>query len=484
MSLDLAVDKIRLYRQRSDVMVEDLFGVTPDEWQREVLIDFATNPAQAMACCKGPGKTTVMAWLAWNYLLTRAHCKIGAMSITGKNLHDNLWTEMAVWQKKSKLLLANFDWGHSRITQRDHPETWFMTEKTWPQGGTEAEMGNTLAGLWANYVMILMDEAGGIPVPVLRAAEAILGQCGVQGREAHLIIAGNTTSSDGTLYEAVINRRHMFKVYEVTADPDDPKRTPRISVEYARKQIDTYGRTDPFVMINILAKFPLQGINKLISIDQVKECIGRHLHQHAYDFAAKIIGVDLAEFGDDRTVFFPRQGPAYGSPIIIRSMDTLTVAGHLAEFAAKLGAHSIQIDSAGGYGSAPIKRLNDLGFSAVGVAGSAKPRDPRFFNLRSECIWNAAEHLKAGASLPSDCPELVAELVEPTYGFKSDKILIEPKEFIKARLGRSPDLADALAYTHAYPVADPVTLRTLSTGFDAHQNFGKSRTDYDPLTRD
>lgn len=462
-------------------MVEELFGATPDEWQRAVLIDFVTHPAQAMACCKGPGKTTVMAWLCWCFLLTRAHCKIGGLSVTSKNLQDNLWTEMAVWQKKSALLDSQFEWGKERIFCRDHPETWFMTQKTWPQSASEAEMGNTLAGLWAPHVMIAMDEAGGIPVPVLRAAEAILGQCGLEGREAHILIAGNTTSSDGSLYEAVINRRHMFKVYEVTAAPDDPMRTPRISADYARKQIQEYGRSDPYVMINILAKFPTQGINKLISIDQVKACIGRHLHPHTYDFAGKTIGVDLAEFGDDRTVFFPRQGLRYFEPVIIRSMDTLTVAGHLAEFAGQFKPENIQIDSAGGYGSAPIKRLSDMGFTALGVNGSAKPRDPRFYNLRAECIWNAAEHLKAGASLPDNCPELIAELTEPSYGFKLDKIFIEPKPLIKARLGRSPDLADALAYSHAFPVADPVTLRTMAAGGVINQN--RCLTDYDPLDR-
>jgi hypothetical protein len=496
-----AAAAIKRWREHPSIMVEELFHVErhsrwvergsppnvahQDPWQEQVLEDFPHHPAQVMLACKGPGKTAVLAWLGWNFLLTREHCKIAGLSITGKNLSDNLWPEMAVWQKKTPILSELFEWGAERIRCKAHPETWFMTAKTWPQSPNEQQLGETLAGLWAPYVMILMDEAGGIPVPVLRAAEAILGQAGVQGREAHVVMAGNTTSSDGCLYEAAINRRHLWIVYEITADPDDPKRTSRIDIEYARQQIREYGRDNPWVMINILAKFPLQGVNTMISADQIKACIGRHLPQRAYDWAPRILGGDVADFGDDATVLYPRQGDVYFAPLVIRHMDPVQIAGHWGNKANEWQAHAIHADTTGGYGSGPIAILRDQGFTVQGVNFSEKPFDPKFYNKRAEMLWTLCEHLKGeGVSIASPGSEfLIPELSTMTYGYKGDKILIEDKKLIKARLGRSPDYADAAACTHAYPVAVPRDTRAALFEFDLAGRIGKSVSDYDPLTR-
>ena len=87
--------------------VRNVFGVRPDPWQAEVLAAFPHHPRLAMKACKGPGKTTVMAWLAWNFLLTRPDPKIAATSVSGDNLADNLWAEMAKWQARSDLLTAD-----------------------------------------------------------------------------------------------------------------------------------------------------------------------------------------------------------------------------------------------------------------------------------------------------------------------------------------------------------------------------------------
>ncbi|HEY4171308.1 MAG TPA: hypothetical protein VGM96_31240, partial [Reyranella sp.] len=107
--------------------VRNVFGVRPDPWQDEVLAAFPKAPRLAMKACKGPGKTTVMAWLAWNFLLTRDDPKIAATSVSGDNLADNLWAEMAKWQAKSPMLTAMFEWTKTRIFNRKRPETWWMS---------------------------------------------------------------------------------------------------------------------------------------------------------------------------------------------------------------------------------------------------------------------------------------------------------------------------------------------------------------------
>src|SRR5215468_5647985 len=81
--------------------VREQFGVVPDPWQDEVLAAFPRNQRLAMKACKGPGKTAVLAWLAWCFLLTNEDAKVAATSVTADNLADNLWSELAKWQDQS-----------------------------------------------------------------------------------------------------------------------------------------------------------------------------------------------------------------------------------------------------------------------------------------------------------------------------------------------------------------------------------------------
>ena len=128
---DIAVDRIRLWREHPAQMVRDLFGVEPDPAQLDALEAFPHQQRIAMKAAKGVGNTTTEAWLAWNFLLTRPHPKIAATSISADNLADNFWTEMALWRNKSPLLQAAFEWTKTRIFARDHPETWWLSARTW-----------------------------------------------------------------------------------------------------------------------------------------------------------------------------------------------------------------------------------------------------------------------------------------------------------------------------------------------------------------
>lgn len=92
-------------------------------------------------------------------------------------------------------------------------------------------------------------------------------------------------------------------------------------------------------------------------------------------------------------------------------------------------------------------------------------------------MWmEMADWIKRGGALPPN-PELVAELTGPTYFFNAGKFQIEAKDQVKKRLGRSPDLADALALTFALP-DQPAQ----SQEFQLPSRY-KSTLDYDPLSR-
>lgn len=464
-----AQEKIKLWREKPQVMVRELFGATPDAWQDDILAVFPTKPRIAMKACKGPGKTCLLAWLCWNYLLTRPHPKIAATAISGENLRDNLWTEMATWQNKSPLLKAAFTWQAERIVSNENPETWWMSARRWSKSANAEQQGNTLAGLHSPYVMIVLDESGGIPDAVMANAEGI----GSSAKEWHIVQAGNPTHLEGPLYRACTSERDLWYVVEITSDPDDPKRTSRVSMQWAREQIQKYGADNPWVLVNVFGKFPPSSLNALIGPDEVNAVLGKHLTLDKYAHAARILGVDVARFGDDKSVIFPRQGIATFEPIVMRNATSVAGAGAVAAKWRDWEADACFVDGTGGYGAGWIDLLTNLGRDPFDVQFAGKPNDGQYFNKRAEMWFEMCVAIKAGTVLPN-VPEIVAELTTPTYTFKGDKLIVEDKDQIKLRLGRSPDYADALACTYAQPV------HVNRTTFGLPLVSPRCKTEYDP----
>lgn len=436
------------WMEKPQVMVRELFGATPDDWQDNILATFPNNPRIAMKASKGPGKTCTMAWLAWNFLLTRPHPNIAATSISGDNLRDGLWKEMAAWQGKSELLKAMFVWQTERIFARDAPATWFMSARTWAKSSDTTQLGNTLAGLHSDYIMFLIDESGSIPTPITMSAEAALASC----KEGHIVQAGNTTSLDGALYEACVLKKGLWDVHLVTGDPDNPMRSPRVSIEWAKDLIATYGRDSPFVKVMVLGEWPSANINALLGIEDVQAAFARKYQQHDIDGRPKILGVDVALEGDDASVIFPRQGLVAFPPKMLRNVNGLIGAGHVSRIWEDWGVDACFVDNTGGFGSSWIDQLQVLNRTPIPVGFAESAQDKRYANRRAEMYFRTAEWIKAGGALP-DCPELLAELTQTTYTFKGDALLLEPKKLIKAKIGRSPDHADALVLSHAEVVA-------------------------------
>lgn len=466
-----AAARIRRWREDPVAFVRECFGVEPDAWQLDALRGVAKHQRTAMKACKGPGKTCVLAFIVWWYLCTRPHPKVACTSISATNLADNLWTELAKWQAKSPLLKGTFTWTKTRIFANDHPETWWCSARAWSKGADANQQADTLAGLHAEYLLFVLDESGGIPDAVMAAAEAGLST----GTEAKLVQAGNPTHLEGPLYRACTNERQLWHLVEITSDPDDPKRTPRVKIEWARQQIEKYGKDNPWVLVNVFGRFPPASINSLLGPDEVSAAMRRHLREDQYSFAAKLLGIDVARFGDDRTVIFPRQGLAAFRPVVMRNSRTNEIAARAAQSITKWGADATFVDDTGGYGSGVVDCLVQAGHPNIPVNFSSKATNPRYFNKRSEIWFEMAEWIKAGGALPN-MPELVRELTVPTYTYHEGKLRLEEKDSIKERLGESPDYADSLALTFAVPIAPKQRVGVAGPG-----RGGRSLIDFDPF---
>lgn len=457
-----AASVIRSWRENPAKFVYDNFRAEPDPWQMDVLnVLPSPNPEDqriAMQACAGPGKSAILAWTGWWFLMTqgdeREHPKGAAVSITASNLADNLWPELSKWQAMSPVLMRAFEWTKSRISSRTHPNTWFLSARAFSQSANVEEQGRTLSGLHSKYVLALVDEGGDIPHPVLKAAEQALSTAPKWGK---ILMAGNPTSHHGALYTVVVRLRGLWRVFKITGDPENPKawvhskRIPPEAAAWARQQIATYGREDPWVMALILGEFPPASINALLSPAQVEEAMARHYTEDVYNQAQKRLGIDVAREGDDRTVIFPRQGLVAFKPVIMRTQKGFDIAARVAQAKATWKSEMEIFDDTGGWAGAAIEAMIAAGQTPIRVNFSGSPVNQRYANKRAEMWFHMADWVKRGGAIPN-IPELVGELVEPTYTFDgAGRFLIEPKKKIKERLKRSPDLADALALTFAFP---------------------------------
>jgi phage terminase large subunit len=447
--VSIAAETLARWWDHPTQMVVELFGVTPDAWQHDVLEAFPRSPRIAMKACTGPGKTAVLAWLGWNFMLTRPFPIVGATSISGDNLKANLWTELARWRAKSPLLQDQFEMLKTVIFQRNNPETWKLEARTWAKDANASEIGKALRGLHAPYVLWLADESGDYPPAILPILEAIFSGEPV---EAHVVQAGNPLNRVGPLYHAHTHRSSWL-VIEITADPSDPKRTPRVSIEHAQQQIDEWGRDNPWVLVNIFGQFPPSSMNALIGSEEVEAAMKRYYRPHEIGEAPMILGIDVAREGDDSSVIFRRQGIQAYKMQKYRNIDSTQGAGQVARAIDEFGVDGVFIDDTGGFGSGWIDNLIRLGKSPIGVHFAARAHQHgRYHNKRSEMYFDAVQWIKRGGALP-ESRELLRALTETTYTHKDDKLLLEPKDMVKIKLGYSPDEADAFVLTFAEPVS-------------------------------
>lgn len=218
--------------------------------------------------------------------------------------------------------------------------------------------------------------------------------------------------------------------------------------------------------------------NALVSLSTVLEAQRRELLPAAYAHDAKVMGVDVARYGDDRSVAFIRQGRRAHAPVIWRGLDLMTLAGNVARIIDVERPDAVFVDQTG-IGSGVVDRLHQLGRRVIGIDFGGAPYGEtaggeQYVNRRAEMWWLMAEWVKT-AKLPSN-PELVGELTGITYSFgnAAGKLQLESKEDLKKRGLPSPDLADALALTFAEPVAAP-GLAPMASRFQVHRAVGAGR---------
>jgi hypothetical protein len=349
-----------------------------------------------------------------------------------------------------------------RIYAIGHKETWFMSARAWSREANEETQGNTLAGLHADHVLFILDEAGLIPDAVAKTAEA-----GVIAKgENRVIVAGNPIQMSGPLYRAAVEQRPLWEVVEVTGDPDDPNRAPRVDQARARELIAAYGRDSAYIQYTVLGKFPRGATDALVSMDQFERAFARWDSDLELAVMPRTLGVDVARFGDNKTVVARRAGDCIHD---IREadwwvgQDTGYTAARVAEIAEEWApdgtparAMPIYVDDTG-VGGGVTDMLQDRGYNAIGVIVEAKaegytpdgkPASTVHADLKSFICSDIQERFRT-AKIAIDprvrnSTTLVAEAVTLKVGYSTGRRKIEGKKDYKRRTGKSTDFWDAV----------------------------------------
>lgn len=451
----------------------------PEAWQVELLsavrdgLLTATEAIQiARASGHGIGKSAMVSWLILWSLSTFPDTKGVVTANTENQLKTKTWAELAKWHR---LFIAKelfrFEATSISSVEPGHERTWRIDMVPWSERNTEAFAGLHNKG---RRILVVFDEASAIPDVIWETTEGALTDSETQ---IFWFVFGNPTRNSGRFRECFAGGKFAHRWRSAKID----SRTVSITnKDQFNKWIDDYGEDSDFVRIRVKGEFPRVGTMEFISLESVQAAIAREdLPLQVFD--PIVLGVDVARFGDDASVIFTRKGRDGRSfpPVVLRGVDTMTLAGRVADAYTQLDADAVFVDG-GGVGGGVVDRLRQLGVPVIDVQfGSKSDRlgldDARYANKRSE-IWGSMREWIKGGTLPAH-DELREELVAPTYGFNArDEIQLEKKEDMKRRGVASPDIADALALTFAYPV---VPTEKKSMGLPSRQAFAK--IEYNPL---
>jgi len=419
--------------------VKDVFNVEPDEWQASLLQAIADNKRRiSVRSGHGVGKSTAASWAMLWYLLTRYPVKVVVTAPTSSQLFDALFAEIKRWVKEmppalSELLEVKSD----RIELRPSPTEAFISART-----SRAEQPEALQGIHSDNVMLVADEASGVPEAVFEAAAGSMS-----GHNALTILLGNPVRSSGYFFETHNRLKDEWFTLHVNCE-----KTKRVSDEFVREMAMKYGEESNAYRVRVLGEFPLSDDDTMIPFSVVEQAMNRDIEVD--EFAPMTYGVDVARFGSDKSALAKKKGNVIVEVKKWSGLDLMQLTGAIkAEYDTEEFQDrplSIYIDSIG-LGSGVVDRLREMGLPAVGINVSESPAmKTTYVNLRAE-LWGKMKNWleQRNCTLPKD-DDLLAEITAPRYSFNSSgKLKIESKEEMKKRGLASPDLADACILTLA-----------------------------------
>jgi phage terminase large subunit len=430
---------VRRYRNNPVLFVQEVLGQQPDEWQAEMMMAVARGERRiSIRSGHGVGKSTAVSWLMLWFLLTRFPVKVVVTAPTSAQLFDALFAECKRWcNELPEALAALLNIKADRIELIAAPEAAFISART-----SRAESPEAMQGVHSEHVLLVADEASGVPEAVFEAASGSMS-----GEHACTVLLGNPTRSSGFFYDTHNRLKDQWWTRKVSCVD-----SPRVSDAYVQEMASRYGEGSNAFRIRVLGEFPLSDDDTVIPMELIDAAIRREIVRRPG--VRPVWGLDVARFGSDRSALCKRWGSYVGPIQTWRNLDTMQLSGAVyAEWGQTPRddrPEEILVDVIG-LGAGVTDRLRELGLPARGINVSEAPSlKGQHFNLRSELWFKAKAFLEKRDSRLPDDEQLVSEMAAPRYKFTSSgKLQVESKDEMRKRGLPSPDKADAFCLTLA-----------------------------------
>lgn len=476
----------RNYQKDPLLFFRNILGVeTLETYQERVLKTVWENDRTAIAACHDVGKSFLMARIAMTFLNVFPKSKVITTAPTYNQVERILWSEIRAAHGAAKVPLG----GRLNLTDWSHAPDWFALGFT-PRneaGGGDEQIGSSFQGFHASHLLVIFDEATGIPANIWTMAEGLLTSANVK-----FVAIGNPTSASSEFYNCFKDPA-WAKVYlscfdspnlianGITNEAQLKKEIEKVGAMNdadARAYVDAYKVTRPYLLTSkwviqsaikwgiehpltvskVLGKFPKAGLDCLVPLGYIEESQLRVYWPKETD--RKIIGADIARFGNDSTVLTMLHGKKQTARSEFFKFDEIEVTGEIVSASRDIGGADIIVVDETGLGGGVVTLLKDAVKTGAlpkrcqirgvqfGAACLEDEDKEKYVNLKARMFGLLQKDLKddnglvlLGESVYSD------ELPTIRYRYnQKGQMVIESKDEYKKRTGKkSPDSADSLA---------------------------------------
>jgi len=419
--------------------------------QREIAESVVTNTRTAVKSCHDSGKSFIASRIAdwWIDVHSPGEAFVVSTAPTYKQVHAILWEEIRKAAKKAE---RNGRRLPGRVLQSDE---WKLDDGTLVGFGRKPADSDEhgFQGIHRRYVLVIIDEACGVPDQLWTAIEAI-----TTNADCRILAIGNPDDPN-TEFGRVCKPGSGWAVHTISAfdtpnftneDVPNQLRPLLLSPEWVEDKKKRWGVESPRYTSKVLGDFPDVGEDTLIAPSLIEAAQQRELVEDAND---QRLGVDVARFGTDRTIIMKAQGPVARTIGSYAKQATTETTGHVVKAAGDmLGEFEIRVDGVG-VGGGVVDQLVEQGWVVMDMQAGASPMDTKHFaNARAEWFWGLRQRFEQGdIDIDPDDDELAAHLGALRYKYTSrGQVQIESKDEIRKRGLPSPDRADALMLAYAH----------------------------------
>lgn len=258
----------------------------------------------------GIGKSATCSWVILWFLTCYWQAQVPCTAPTSHQMHDVLWKELAIWINRMPAeVMGLYEWTSGYIRMTYDPEAWFARARTSSKENTEA-----IAGVHADHVLIVVDEASGVPEQVFNTAEGALTSGNV-----FVVLISNPTRTQGYFYDAFHKNTQDWQQFAFNSE-----QSPVVDKQYTERQARRHGSDSDEYRIRVRGEFPHESVmddsGYVQLIPASKITVEPKLGDLTIFSGRKILGVDPSGEGKDRATWVLRDN--FRAEVIGESMSS------------------------------------------------------------------------------------------------------------------------------------------------------------------